>query len=376
MHKHNGNILLIFEHEAQLAELRAQLVPYFNVFTATNSRSAYKVLKEYDMQVVLSAEHIQDMTGIQFVEGVKSEFPDLVTIIRSSSTNTEALRDASRNGKIHQFLRSGAHMDEIIQSLSSAVSQFKLKQDNRAMALELQKTMEEQNRILELFKRYVPEQVVSQTLLSKENEIMQGETRVVSVLFADIRNFTGIAASLNPAEVVAFLNDFWSELSEAVKFNHGSVNKLIGDGMLALFGAPVSHINNHENAVLCGLDMIQALEKVNEKYKLKFGDDIKIGIGINTGEVVVGNIGTADHMEYTVIGDAVNIASKIETKTKLKPNSILISEDTYKYVNDTIDAIMSEPLTLEGKDEAILLYEVAGKKESNVKPIRGEQFGH
>ena len=152
--------------------------------------------------------------------------------------------------------------------------------------------------------------------------------------------------------------------------NHGSVNKLIGDGMLALFGAPVSHIHNQKNAVNCALDMVRALDKVNEKYQPIFDSEIKIGVGINTGEVLVGNIGTEDHMEYTVIGDAVNTASRIESKTKSKPNSIMISGATYSFVEDEIDATEVDPLIMDGKSEPIKLFEVHGNNQTNIKPIR------
>jgi adenylate cyclase len=322
------------------------------------------------MQVVLAGERLRDMTGLQLIESVKGSFPDLTCIIKASSSDTTVLREALAIGRIEHYLRHDADIYELTQVLRSALREAELKSDNRSLSSELKRQLHEQNRILELFKRYVPEQVVNQTLNYKEHEMLRGETRVVSVLFADIRNFTGLAARLSPAEVVTFLNDFWSALSEPVRRNHGSVNKLIGDGMLAIFGAPVSHIDNHENAVLCAIEMVQSLDQVNRKYSAIFGTEIKIGVGVNTGEVVVGNVGTSDHMEYTVIGDAVNIASRIESMTKTKHNSILISEDTWQLVNHMIEAVEGSQLTMEGKDQPIQLYEVISRRESNIKPLR------
>lgn len=322
------------------------------------------------MHVVLSEERMKDMTAIQFFESIKQEFPNLISIIRAGSKDTSVLRQASRSGKIDQYIRVNSDFDEMFQTLQGSIKHAELLDENRTLSKKLQQQTKEQKRILELFNKYVPEQVVKQTLSFDENEILQGETRVVSVLFADIRNFTRIASTANPADVVSFLNDFWSALGTPVKMNHGSVNKLIGDGMLALFGAPVSHIHNQRNAVNCALEMIKALSGINEKYESILGMEIKIGVGINTGEVLVGNIGTEDHMEYTVIGDAVNVASRIESKTKEDPNSILISEATLEFLDQQFDTEKVDSLVIDGKDEPIELYKVLGRKNTNINPIR------
>jgi len=370
MLKSSGNILLISGNEVRLGEIRAQLSPHFNVFTARNSREAYRNLSDFDMHVVLSEERMKDMTAIQFFESIKPEFPHLISVVKAKSDNTSVLRQAVRAGKIDHLLRVEADFDDMFQILQSAIKHAELLDENRTLSTQLQEQTKEQKRILELFNKYVPEQVVEQTLSYEDNEILQGETRVVSVLFADIRNFTRIASTADPADVVTFLNDFWSALGTPVKMNHGSVNKLIGDGMLALFGAPVSHIHNQQNAVNCALEMIQALKGINEKYESILGMEVKIGVGINTGEVLVGNIGTDDHMEYTVIGDAVNVASRIESKTKEMPNSVLISGATLEFLDQQFDTKKSDSLVMEGKSEPIELYEVLGRKSTNINPIR------
>ena len=109
--------------------------------------------------------------------------------------------------------------------------------------------------------------MVAQTLSNGNEAMMVGENRIVSVLFADIRGFTRLSGQLRPAEVVEFLNDFWSVMSGQVRLHRGSVNKLLGDGMLAVFGAPVSYMDNQENAVICALEMVKALDEVNQKIQ-------------------------------------------------------------------------------------------------------------
>ena len=212
---------------------------------------------------------------------------------------------------------------------------------------------------MKLFERYVPEHVVRETLASLDGtSIFDGESRIVSVLFVDIRNFTPLCSKLEPREVVTLLNEFFAMLTTAVKRHRGTVIKFIGDGMLAVFGAPLSYIENQENAVLCALEIRERMAAFNEKYTTAIGEPLRIGIGINTGEVVVGNIGSEDRVEYTAIGDTVNIGARIESLTKEKPDSVLISESTFRIVGDAFDVSAWEPVSVKGKDEPITVYEV------------------
>lgn len=354
-----------------MAAIRQELLPYFNVFTAHDSKSAFQTIMEYSIQAVLTGERLPDMTGFQFFESIRQEYPEIVSIVQVTETTSSNLEAAARSGRIHMFLRRNAEIDEIIQILTTAVNQYQLKQENSSLLNKLERKDSEQERIMEVINKYVPEQVVSKTLTYDDNELLQGETRVISILFADIRGFSRIAGSLTPSDVVLFLNEFWSIVSKPVKLNHGTVNKFIGDGILALFGAPVSHMHNQENAVNCSLDMLDALEEFNKKYEPLIGQKVEIGIGINTGEVVVGNVGTSDHIEYTVIGDAVNTASKIEKQTKSTPNTILISEATYKNVSDLVEVEEISSLQMAGKEDPIRLFRVEGRKsENNISPIR------
>ncbi len=366
-----GNILLVGNKKAALAAIREELLPYFNVFTAHDSKSAFQTIMEYSIQAVLTGERLPDMTGFQFFESIRQEYPDIISIVQVTETTSSNLEAAARSGRIHMFLRRNAEVDEIIQILATAVNQYQLKQENSSLLNKLKRKDSEQERIMEVFNRYVPEQAVSKTLSYDDNELLQGETRVISILFADIRGFSRIAGSLTPSDVVLFLNEFWSIVSKPVSVNHGTVNKFIGDGILSLFGAPVSHMHNQENAVNCALDMLDALEEFNKKYEPLIGQKVEIGIGINTGEVVVGNVGTNDHIEYTVIGDAVNTASKIEKEAKSTPNTILISEPTYKNVSDLVEVEEVSSLQMAGKEDPIRLFRVEGRKsENNISPIR------
>jgi class 3 adenylate cyclase len=193
------------------------------------------------------------------------------------------------------------------------------------------------------------------------NSIFDGESKEVSIMFCDIRNFTSISSHLNAKEVVAFLNGFYSLFSQSIIRHNGSVNKYIGDEILAVFGAPVSHVNNHLNAVVCAMEMVDKMAELNEQFKHIVGQEVKIGIGINTGEVVVGNMGSEQKVEYSVAGDTVNVGKRIEALTKDFPNCILISEKTYEACKHAILAKPWELAKVKGKEEEIQVYEVVGR---------------
>jgi len=260
---------------------------------------------------------------------------------------------------------------ELKMTVDNALRLQQTSAKNKQLEHRIEDYQKEQKDILDLFKRYVPGEVVSQALNTSKEDIMKpGESRVVSVLFADIRNFTKLTSHLPPSQVVQFLNDYWNIVSAAIRENKGSVNKYMGDGLLAVFGAPVSYIDNHENAIYAALDMIESLKEINRQYAEILGSEISIGIGINSGDVVVGNIGTDDYMEYTVIGNTVNTASRLETISKDKSNSIIISDKTQELVSHAFRTTELRETRLSDKDEVITYCEALGPKSGNVFPLR------
>ena len=136
----SGNILLIHDDEIRLADLRSQLVGHFNVFVAGDVRSAYRILREFDMHVVLAPERTARMTGLQLAESIKGSFPDIVTIVQAGSSDYSALKTAVRHGRISHYLRSDADVDDIIQQVGNAMQLVQLREDNRTLGSELKKT--------------------------------------------------------------------------------------------------------------------------------------------------------------------------------------------------------------------------------------------
>ena len=160
--------------------------------------------------------------------------------------------------------------------------------------------------------RYVTKQVVDLILDNPESIILDGEEREATVLFADIRSFTSLSEKMEPKELVQMLREYFTLLVEAVFAFQGTVDKFIGDSIMAIFGAPSPQSNHAERAVRTALAMKKALVTFNDRRNQQGKDSIHIGVGINTGEMVVGNIGSEQRLEYTAVGDAVNLASRLE----------------------------------------------------------------
>jgi adenylate cyclase len=189
------------------------------------------------------------------------------------------------------------------------------------------------------------------------------ERKTAAIFFSDIRSFTAISEKLQPEEVVEFLNEYMTRMVACVNDTHGNVDKFIGDAIMAVWGTPVSFGNDTENAINGALMMREALIDFNKGRGSEKKPIIKIGSGINTGPVIAGQIGSHDRMEYTVIGDAVNLASRIESLNKPFGTDILISEDAYKLVRDIFKVEPMQKIKVKGKTAPQQIYAVIGRKD-------------
>lgn len=234
--------------------------------------------------------------------------------------------------------------------------------------------------IRKAFGRYLNDGVVASLLESPEGFTLGGEHRKVTILMSDLRGFTSLSKPLPPEKVVTFLNIYLEAMADVITYYNGTIDKFIGDAIMVIFGAPNSQSNDAERAVACAVAMQLAMKDVNEKLARLGLPVIEMGIGIHTGMVVVGNIGSTKHASYTAIGSPVNLASRIESYTV--GGQILISEATLDAVGSLIridEKIWVQP---KGFDEAIPLYDISGigsfsglflpREESNLLPLERE----
>lgn len=206
--------------------------------------------------------------------------------------------------------------------------------------------------------KYISKDIKNKILKNKANIELGGKRAEISVMFADIRGFTSLSEKRKADEVSALLNEYFTELEPIITKYNGVINKFIGDAVLVVFGDPNIDKNHAENAVKCAYELREKVKKIKERWVSEGKPKIDIGIGINTGEAFIGNVGTNNRFEYTVIGDAVNIASRIEDYNKIYKTHILISENTYSKISQIVDVIKIREVTIKGKIKKINIYEV------------------
>ncbi|WP_445634988.1 Adenylate cyclase [Nostoc sp. DSM 114161] len=211
--------------------------------------------------------------------------------------------------------------------------------------------------------RYLTPHVAEQVMALGEDGLMVSERKEVTILFSDIRGYTTLTENLGAAEVVSLLNQYFETMVEAVFNYEGTLDKFIGDALMAVFGAPLPLTENHAwRAIQSALDMRQRLEEFNQRRIIQAQPEIRIGIGISSGEVVSGNIGSRKRMDYTVIGDGVNLSSRLEGVTKEYGCDILLSEFTYQLCSDRIWVRQLDRIRVKGKHQAVDIYELIGDR--------------
>ena len=228
--------------------------------------------------------------------------------------------------------------------------------------------LKERDKLRATFGKYMTASVMDHLMSGKVS--LGGETLTVTILFADIRSFTTISEKMEAQALVALLNEYFTEMVGIVMSEDGVVDKYIGDAIMAVFGAPVSKADDAVRAVRAAVKMRAALVHLNTRLATRGLGPLKTGLGIHTGEVVAGNIGSEKRMEYTVIGDAVNVASRLESSTKDLGVGVLISDDTWALVKGKIDARAVQALTVKGRAQPVQAYEVLGIAGED--PIAGE----
>ncbi|MFD1611946.1 adenylate/guanylate cyclase domain-containing protein [Sphingomonas tabacisoli] len=213
-----------------------------------------------------------------------------------------------------------------------------------------------EKRVRSTMARYMSKEVADQLLQAGE-DVLGGRDQMVSVLFSDVRGFTTIAETLGARETVAMLNEYFTEMVDVILENDGILDKYIGDAMMALFGAPFVGPTDADNALAAANRMLMCLAKLNAKRAKQDRQPLKVGIGVSTGDVIVGNIGSAKRMEYTVIGDNVNLASRLEGANKFYGTSILISDFTRERLTRPILTREIDLIRVKGKDFPVAVYE-------------------
>jgi len=226
--------------------------------------------------------------------------------------------------------------------------------------------------ITSLFGQYVPAELVEEMSRQPETVSMESESREMTILFSDVRGFTSISEKLDPKELSQLMNEFLTPFSRVIYKHRGTIDKYMGDCIMAFWGAPLHSPGHARNAVLAGMEMLRVLKELQAGFKARGWPEIRIGIGVNTGKVSVGNMGSEIRVAYTVMGDAVNLASRLEGLTKQYGVNFVVGEYTREAVPDLVYREL-DLVRVTGKDKPVAIYEPIGAQDE-VGPARLEEL--
>lgn len=227
--------------------------------------------------------------------------------------------------------------------------------------------------ITKLFGQYVPKELVEEMSRDPDRYNLKGESRDMSVLFSDIRDFTSISEGLSASALAEMLNFYLSSMTRIVQQRRGTIDKYIGDAIMAFWGAPIPDKNHARDTIMAAMQMQSDLNELNPQMKLKGWPEIKIGIGVNSGKMSVGNMGSEFRMAYTVMADAVNLASRLESLTKQYGLGILVGEESVAHCPD-IEFMKVDVVRVKGKAQPVTIYEPLGLKEGiDITAIKRKQ---
>ena len=223
-----------------------------------------------------------------------------------------------------------------------------------------------------MFGQYIPPELVGEMVeKGADNYSLEGESRELTVLFSDVRGFTTISEGLDPKQLALLMNEYLTPMTRVIHSHRGTIDKYMGDAIMAFWGAPVADPDHARHALLAALDMIEALKQLQQTFKEKGWPPINIGVGINTGTMTVGNMGSEFRMAYTVMGDAVNLGSRLEGLTKQYGVQIIVSEFTKKDLPEFLFRELDR-VRVKGKDEPVAIYEPIGLEQQVEEDTKGE----
>ena len=308
--------------------------------TAENGRQALEKLRAGSFDLVLLDIEMPEMNGYQVLE-VCLEDPELrnLPIIMTSSLD--------EINSVVKCIELGAE-----DYLNKPINPVLLRARVNA-SLEKKRLRDEQRKLIRTFAT----KEVAEELL-KTGFSLGGSFVTVSVMFADIRSFTTITESRSPTEIIELLNDYYALMFEAIIGHGGSVNQMIGDGLMAIFGAPVHYDDHRERAVRAALEMSDLISAFNQVQSAQDRPQIRIGVGIATGQVVAGFTGTQHRATYTCVGDTVNLAARIESHTKVAHHTILIDQYTQEGLPQDIQVEGLGPVLFKGKQQLVQIFAV------------------
>ena len=328
----------------------------FQVEMAEGGKEALDKIREGNFDIVLLDIMMPDVSGYDVLAEVRKTLSplELPIIMATAKDQGEDVVSAFKLGA-NDYIVKPIDFPVALARIETQLSRKRAMEEARRLTVELER---HNQFIRKTFGRYLSREVVESLLATPEGLQLGGEKRTITILMSDLRGFSALSEKLDPEQVVTVLNNYLGKMADIVTGQNGTIDEFIGDAVLALFGAPIARENDAERAVACALQMQLAMREVNEENRANGYPELEMGIAVNTGECVVGNIGSQKRAKYGVVGSHVNLTGRIESYTV--GGQILISQATATAVGSALKLGDELQLGAKGFKEPVTVYELLG----------------
>ena len=343
-------VLIVESDQALIAQFEQLLsITGYEVLIHSSRAGAVAAAGNFKPGIVMVSEVLCDGKGLEVLDDLREHQPELPSLLLAEQPSEELVITALSRGVV-DIIRRPFSMAELLLRIGTVVKREKHRADLESVKNQL---LQERKILLQYFSDDVVSKIVSGDLKN-----IMGESLQATILFIDIRNFTGISENLDPNHVAEVLSLLFTDIMDLIFGHGGSVNKLIGDAILATFGCPFTTPHDAEGAVKCALAVREMVALFNQARPSYLKEPIRIGMGISTGRVFAGNVGSFRRMEYTVIGDVVNTASRLQSLTKKANVDLLFDGPTRDAVKDAYALTKFRATSLRGKNNAVDIYTI------------------
>lgn len=350
-----ATILYVDDEESNLLTFKAAFRRTYTVLTANSPRQAIKLLRETKVQIIITDQRMPEMTGVQFLEAVIPEHPEPIRMILTGFSDIDAIIKAINKGCVFRYLTKPWDLADLQQTINAGLKFYQLMRHKENLFKQMQQEIENQERAVQILKKYNPGHSFD-SLTS--DQVFKGEFRIITILFSCINWQLNVVEEEKVINNIELLNKCFSIMSEVITRHKGVIDKFIGSSILVLFGAPVSYIDNQDNALLCAEEMREKFEVFRATCPPELAKDLKLFSAIHTGNVVVGNIGSTDRMNYTAIGDAVNVTARVLEIAKSQNKEIIVTESMKDVAEEYSKLEDIGVVQLRGRDTPVHLYSI------------------
>jgi len=358
-----NNILYVDDELGNLTVFEAAFEDDYEIFTAESGAEALEILAEEDIEVLITDMRMPGMSGTELLERVQPLYPDIPRIVLTGYTDVESVVGAVNSGRIYRYITKPWDEQEMRVIIDRAVATYQARKRQHSLLIELEELVHREETVRTIFQRYVPPQIVEQMLDDMSITEPGAEGREVTLLFADIRGFTPMCHGHPPNKVLRLMNEYFAAMTGIIDKHDGVVSQFRGDAFLAVFGAPIGSDDTEGHAVSAGLEMLAKLRDFNRTRTRKFVDgQLQIGIGVQSGFVAVGNVGCADKVVYSVIGDAAEQVLQVEALCKQRPDTLLTTEQVINATGERFKKQQIDVTRFTGDSRDVRIFQVTEER--------------